>query len=361
MPDDPNGRPESNRRRRRTARSTKATTGSVTPPRPGADEAEATLAAPVAGAADDPGAAGRAGSASETFESPGLAKSPLPAESSGLAGSAGPAESPDPVDPAIWPLLDSRSPNEWVCPFLRSVDDRDMLAVPVESPDVANRCASLDDAVPQSLRQQELVCLTTAHVNCPRYLRGAVVPPEPAVADRRAPAPITPAMLGALALLAFAFVASVAFAFAHGGLDLPAAAAYTGAPGTSPSAVAVIPTGIPSTIPSIGISPAPSVEPSASQPSSPAPGATDTPQPTPSPTASGSASPTPSPSSDRYALLTACPGKPSCWVYQVRSGDNLYSIANYFGVPLATVKALNPWTRSGLKVGHDLILPPPTR
>jgi len=355
MPDDPNGRPESNRRRRRTARSTKAPSGSVTPPGPGADEAEATPAAPVAGAAgdlgaaDDPGAAGRAGSSSETFES------------SELAVSAGAAESPDPVDPAIWPLLDSRSPNEWVCPFLRSVDDRDMLAVPVESPDIANRCASLDDAVPQSLRQQELVCLTTAHVNCPRYLRGAVVPPEPVVADRRAPAPITPAMLGALALLAFAFVASVAFAFAHGGLDLPAAAAGAGAPGTSPSAVAVIPTGIPSTIPSIGISPAPSVEPSASQPSSPAPGATDTPQPTPSPTASGSASPTPSPSSDRYALLTACPGKPSCWVYQVRSGDNLYSIANYFGVPLATVKALNPWTRSGLRVGHDLILPPPTR
>ena len=31
------------------------------------------------------------------------------------------------------------------------------------------------EAVPQSLRQQELVCLTSGHINCPRYLRGAVV------------------------------------------------------------------------------------------------------------------------------------------------------------------------------------------
>ncbi len=71
--------------------------------------------------------------------------------------------------------------------------------------------------------------------------------------------------------------------------------------------------------------------------------------------------PTAAPTSDRYALLTACPDKPDCWIYRVRSGDNLFSIAKYFGVPLATVKALNPWTQSGLKVGRDLILPPPTR
>ena len=43
---------------------------------------------------------------------------------------------------------------------------------PVEVPDAVNRCAALGESVPQSLRQQELVCLTSAHVNCPRYLRG---------------------------------------------------------------------------------------------------------------------------------------------------------------------------------------------
>ena len=72
------------------------------------------------------------------------------------------------------PVGEDHSPNAWVCPFLRAIDDADALGLPIESPDPANRCAALPDAVPQSLRQQELVCLTSGHVNCPRYLRGSV-------------------------------------------------------------------------------------------------------------------------------------------------------------------------------------------
>jgi hypothetical protein len=45
----------------------------------------------------------------------------------------------------------------------------------------------------------------------------------------------------------------------------------------------------------------------------------------------------------------------------VRSGDNLTSIANYFGVSLAKVRAMNPWTSGGLTVGRGLRIPPPTR
>jgi len=68
------------------------------------------------------------------------------------------------------------------------------------------------------------------------------------------------------------------------------------------------------------------------------------------------------PTSNRYALLRACPNKPRCWIYTVRSGDNLFSIAHYFGVPLDTVRRLNPWTRTqALRAGKQLILPPPTR
>ncbi len=64
----------------------------------------------------------------------------------------------------------------------------------------------------------------------------------------------------------------------------------------------------------------------------------------------------------RYKLLTACPDKPNCWIYRIRSGDNLFSIAKYFGVSIARVRTLNPWTKTTrLKAGQKLILPPPTR
>ena len=58
------------------------------------------------------------------------------------------------------PMLDDRSPDPTICPFLRAIDDEDELGLPVEAPDPANRCAALREPVPQSLRQQELVCLT---------------------------------------------------------------------------------------------------------------------------------------------------------------------------------------------------------
>ena len=74
--------------------------------------------------------------------------------------------------------LELRSQNPLICPFLRAVDDDDRLLVPIEAPDALNRCAALHDPIPQSLRQQELVCLTSGHVNCPRYLRGALVAGE---------------------------------------------------------------------------------------------------------------------------------------------------------------------------------------
>ena len=65
-------------------------------------------------------------------------------------------------------------PTPAVCPFLRAIDEDGALGLPVETPDPANRCAALPEPVPQSLRQQELVCLASGHVNCPRYLRGAI-------------------------------------------------------------------------------------------------------------------------------------------------------------------------------------------
>ena len=59
--------------------------------------------------------------------------------------------------------------------------------------------------------------------------------------------------------------------------------------------------------------------------------------------------------------MKPCPGTPDCYIYIVRSGDNLFSIAKYFGVPLKTVQAMNPWTKSGLVAGKELRIPTPTR
>jgi hypothetical protein len=357
MADDPTDQPKPPAKRRRPPRTTtsKASSGSQ----------------PAADPGTDPDAVGSAGSALEPAAPPPDTTAAALVDPS----AAGPSDAPGEAIPAthaghpgdddagtsVWPMLDDRSPNEWVCPFLRSVDEDDHAAAPHERPDIANRCAALADVAPQSLRQQELVCLTTAHVNCPRYLRGAVATDEVAAAAQvRSTPTITPAMFGALALLAAAFSASVVFTLARGGMDLPAAAAPSAGP--SSSAVAVVPTGLPSASPSVNVSLAPGATPT--ERPAPTPVASETPgaTPAPSPETTPAASSSPQPSSGRYALLTACPDKPDCWIYRIRSGDNLFSIARYFGVPLATVRSLNPWTRTAaLKAGRVLILPPPTR
>ena len=259
------------------------------------------------------------------------------------------------------------SAKDWICPYLRAIDEVDRLGAPVEAPHPANRCVALRDPVPQSLRQQELVCLTSGHVNCPRYLRGShgAVEPVSRVAATRS---VTPATSGAIALLIVAFVASVAFFVSNDGMTLDVAAlpsapasgdvlgaieteAPTSAP--TPAATTAPPTVTPAPTPAASATPVatPSAEPS------PTPEATPEATPTVAPTAK----PTKKPSSNRYDLLTPCPDKPDCWIYKIRSGDNLYSIAKYFGVSEAILRDWNPWVADGLKVGRGLQMPPPTR
>ncbi|HEY0443946.1 MAG TPA: LysM peptidoglycan-binding domain-containing protein [Candidatus Limnocylindrales bacterium] len=254
-------------------------------------------------------------------------------------------------------VLAQASPIATTCPFFRAQLADGTLRAPIEAPHAANRCAAIGHPERQSPRQQNFVCLTAAHTDCPRFVRGALL----ARKKRPATRPVTTPTLFAILVLIAAAAASFGFVLVRGGLTLPGGAdaiglaAASGTPASSAPAAA--------TAPAVAVTPA-----------TPRPTAVATPQPTPAPTASTTPSVAPTPSapvdptatpqasSSRYALLQPCATKPDCYTYTIRRGDNLTSIARYFGVSLATVRALNPWTQtSGISPGQQLVLPPPTR
>ena len=149
------------------------------------------------------------------------------------------------------------------------------LGVPIESPDAKPLCGPRR-RVPQSLRQQELVCLSSGHVSCPRYLRGSAVAVETPVPVVRAGRTVSPAILGSMLLVVMAFSASVAFVLARGGLELSAGFPDVGA-SPSPTTVAAV-TPSPAT-PTPAPTPTPPVTASPTAPATPTP----TPEPTPEP------------------------------------------------------------------------------
>jgi hypothetical protein len=259
-----------------------------------------------------------------------------------------------------------RSADPDTCPFLRSVDVAGGIATPIETPDLLNRCLAIDHPTPQSVRQQELVCLTAGHVNCPRYLRGAVASHQAAtVAAVRHQAPSSP-VLASVIVLVLSASASVGFLLMGGGLALALPSASPGASAAA-SQVAVVtspgPSGAASPIATARPSPTPT--PTATPSPSPSPTSVPTVAPTPPPTPVATPRPTPRPTaaSNRYAVLVPCPDAASCWIYTVRAGDNFQSIVNWFGVPYDTVVAMNP--RLGdpgtIHVGDRIRMPPPTR
>src|SRR5258705_4917299 len=169
-------------------------------------------------------------------------------------------------------VVGESSTNPAICPFLRAVEDGG-LGSPVEAPDPSNRCTAIGSPTPQSGRQQELVCLTRGHSNCPRYLRGAQVLTQPATGAVISGGPSIAVVLAAL-ILAVAASLSVGFLLVRGGFDLAL-------PSPSDAGIAVAPA---SATPDLA-SPQPSqAEPTASPPPS-AP-----PSPTPSPSLAASPS-----------------------------------------------------------------------
>jgi len=252
------------------------------------------------------------------------------------------------------------------CPFFRSVAVDGALRPPIEAPDGANRCAAFGAPRQQSPLQQELVCLTAGHVDCPRYLQGSVRVREEA-ARREWRRRFTRPTIGALLFVLVCAGASFAFVLTRGGLLLPAAPA-----GAEPTASTPLVAAVPDATPSLAVTPAPPTlaptpRPTERPPTAPptaAPAPDPTPAPTPRPTQPPPppVTPTQPPPSSRYALLDRCPDRPDCWIYTVRAGDNLWSIGNYFGHTLETIYRLNPSTRTEpIRVGQQLILPPPTR
>ena len=182
--------------------------------------------------------------------------------------------------------------------------------------------------------------------------------PDPVAPPRRSNRTVTPAIAGALVVLAASFALSVAFVLANGGLDLPAAQRPSSSSGTVG--------GAPTAAPSAGTSPSAVAEESGAPPEASPAGPPTPSAATATPRATTPAGPTPEatlrPESNRYDLLTACPGTSDCWIYVVRGGDNLFSIARYFGVPLSAVEERNPWTKTtNLVAGQKLLLPTPTR
>ena len=236
-------------------------------------------------------------------------------------------------------------PRPGVCRFLRRIDGAGRPSRPAEALDPANCCVASVEPQVQSLRQQQLLCLQVAHAHCPRFVQspvarfvgsGGAAPPR-----RRIGRPTAVA----LAILLVSAAVAGAFVIARGGLDVP----MPGIAGVSPSLAATT-----------SSAPASSAAPT----SPPGPTLEATLAPTPQPPATAIASlVTPAPTSDRLALLDPCPDRPDCYLYTVRRGDTLHKIADTFGVPYSTVRALNPQIvdPNVIRVGDRIVLPPPTR
>lgn len=241
-----------------------------------------------------------------------------------------------------------------ICRFL-ALKTADGALEPAVRLDTANRCVAIGEPLAQSGRQQELLCLAAAHVNCPRYLRGILIEMTPSPPPAREP--VSRAVIGAAFVLAAALATSFGFLAVRGGFNLalptasPALVADVASPLPSPG-----PTIAPTATPTQVASPSPSPEPS--RPPSPSPSASPPPTATPPP---ATPKPTPAATSDRFAVLTKCPSTPDCWIYVIRAGDNLQSIAHWFGVSYDRMIAMNPNLRVPIHPGDHLRIPTPTR
>jgi len=137
---------------------------------------------------------------------------------------------------------------------------------------------------------------------------------------------LTPAVLAATLFTAACAVGAITFVAARGGLQLPLGSA-------SPSAVAISTSAPPTAGPTVAPGPTPS--PVAGSP-------VPTTGPTVAPSASPPLPPTPAASLDPLAVLPPCPGYPGCYIYTIRRGDTISTISDHWLISVSTIEALNP-------------------
>jgi hypothetical protein len=137
---------------------------------------------------------------------------------------------------------------------------------------------------------------------------------------------LTPAVLASIVFVVLCAAVAIAFVAARGGLQMPVAASssQSAAPSGDASAVPATPAPTP-----VAATPAPTVAPSA-------PPATPTLAP---PTSAPTAAPTPF---DPLFALPPCPDHPGCYEYLIARGDSLSGVASRYAIPVSTVLALNP-------------------
>jgi LysM domain len=139
---------------------------------------------------------------------------------------------------------------------------------------------------------------------------------------------LTPAVLLAVVFTTVCALASVAFVAARGGLDLPVAR-----PSAAALAIAsTVPTAPPSVVPTVVTTPSAATEPA------PTPIPTLEPTPIPSPTPGTGPQPAPNP----MTLLRRCPDYPACWEYTVRRGDSFSAVADHWRISIELLAWLNP-------------------
>ena len=256
-------------------------------------------------------------------------------------------------------------------------------------------CVALGEPRPQSERQQELLCLQAAHSNCARYLRGVANPEAPATRSR-IPRPTVLAAVVLLASIGFSF----GFVLQRGGLELSGFQSLSQSAGASrpvPTTAAVTTASQAAFGPGVSISPPPGrhrdrdrradrhtaaadtrphrrpnawpfAEPNAWPFAQPVAGADAERERGRDPrrdagfhhradTRAHAAAHGDAPTHERpVPVITRCPGRSDCWSYTVRTGDNLFSIAHWFGVSLDRIHAMNPWARTrGIHPGNDLL------